>query len=79
MALLAQVAHLPPARRLPALRAAWQEGCAGLGDALLDATAAAREAERERARVAEARASWVDAWPALLDLAERAEHERRAA
>lgn len=79
-ALLAQVERLPPARRLPALRAAWQDGCDGLGAALEHVTAEALAAEHERARVAAARAQWVDAWPLLLDLAEPpAEVERRAA
>lgn len=73
-ALIAQVRRAHPGgtpRELVRhLRQLWQEGCDGLGDALEAATAAARAAERERAQVAEARARWVEAWPALLDLAE---------
>lgn len=82
-ALLAEVRAAHPratgATLARAVRAAWREGCDHLGDALEGATAEALAAERARAAVQAARAEWVNAWPALLDLAERAEVERRAA
>lgn len=58
--------HAPRATLARLLRAEWVYGLERLDEVLLEVTAEARAAERERARVAAVRAAWSEA-AALLD------------